>query len=423
MDLYKWAYKLTPPPPRASCGRLLRARRGCSRTRHAGQPARPRRPLGYPAGADRDPGRRAEYARPGRLPAGAAPLRERLIDLCDDPRRRWARCDSRGTGSPSVRGSCAEVDRRKAATGGHEQTRFGRRRRRRRAAPAARTCGPPGVTPAGRPPARAGTGGVPLVHQAPPQCAARRAAGCRPSATPPPPPGRSPADPDHRLDEPVQLRQVLALGRLHHQRARHRERHRRRVEAVVDQPLGHVVDGHPGRLRDRPQIEDALVGAPPPRPLLRRRRAPGSARAAGPPRSSPPAPPSPWPAAARPTPSAAGTPTGSAGCPPTRAAPPTPAPTAARRRASGSPGRNGARCARTATGPTPGRHRRAGCRRSCAGSGATRRRRTCPGLAKPEQRVEVRTVHVDLAAGLVHLRAELARSRSRTRRASTGRSP
>ena len=33
-----------------------------------------------------------------------------------------------------------------------------------------------------------------------------------------------------------------ALGRLDHQRAGHGERHRRRVEAVVDQPLGDVVD-------------------------------------------------------------------------------------------------------------------------------------------------------------------------------------
>ena len=54
-------------------------------------------------------------------------------------------------------------------------------------------------------------------------------------------------DRDHRLDEPVELAQVLGLGRLDHQRAGDRERHRRRVEAVVDQPLGDVVDGHAGR--------------------------------------------------------------------------------------------------------------------------------------------------------------------------------
>ena len=41
--------------------------------------------------------------------------------------------------------------------------------------------------------------------------------------------------------------EVLALGRLHHQRARHREAHRRRVEAVVDEPLRDVVDGDAAR--------------------------------------------------------------------------------------------------------------------------------------------------------------------------------
>ena len=67
-------------------------------------------------------------------------------------------------------------------------------------------------------------------------------------------------DRDHRVAEAVELGQVLALGRLDHQRAGHRERHRRRVEAVVDEPLGHVVDGHAGRLGDRAQVDDALVG-------------------------------------------------------------------------------------------------------------------------------------------------------------------
>ena len=42
--------------------------------------------------------------------------------------------------------------------------------------------------------------------------------------------------------------EVLALGGLHHHGARHREAHRRRVEAVVDQPLRHVVDRDPGGL-------------------------------------------------------------------------------------------------------------------------------------------------------------------------------
>jgi len=42
-------------------------------------------------------------------------------------------------------------------------------------------------------------------------------------------------------------------------RVPNREAHRRRVEAVVDEALGHVVDGHPRALRQRAEIEDALV--------------------------------------------------------------------------------------------------------------------------------------------------------------------
>ena len=52
------------------------------------------------------------------------------------------------------------------------------------------------------------------------------------------------------------------------------KRHRRRVEAVVDQPLGDVLDRDAGGLLERPQVEDALVRhAGRSRPC----RAPGSA--------------------------------------------------------------------------------------------------------------------------------------------------
>ena len=109
-------------------------------------------------------------------------------------------------------------------------------------------------------------------------CGARRAAGCpRPVHSPASTAPDLVADRDHRVAEPVELGEVLRLGRLDHQRARHRERHRRRVEAVVDQPLGDVVGGDAGGLRDRAQVEDALV-----RHDARRARcrAPGSAAAA-----------------------------------------------------------------------------------------------------------------------------------------------
>ena len=67
-------------------------------------------------------------------------------------------------------------------------------------------------------------------------------------------------DRDHRVAEPIELLLRFALGRLDHQRARHRERHRRRVEAVVHQPLGHVrlVDRSRAVL-ERTQVEDHLV--------------------------------------------------------------------------------------------------------------------------------------------------------------------
>ena len=64
---------------------------------------------------------------------------------------------------------------------------------------------------------------------------------------------------DHRLDEAIDFGEILALGRLDHKGARDRERHRRRVEPEVDEALGHVVDGDPGRRRERAQVEDALV--------------------------------------------------------------------------------------------------------------------------------------------------------------------
>ena len=79
------------------------------------------------------------------------------------------------------------------------------------------------------------------------------------------------ADRDHRVDEAVELGLRLALGRLDHQRAGDREAHRRRVEAVVDQPLRDVVDRDVGRLLERPQVEDALVRDEPARARVQHR--------------------------------------------------------------------------------------------------------------------------------------------------------
>ena len=135
----------------------------------------------------------------------------------------------------------------------------GRRMHRRCAAPAATpSAGIP--CPAGRPPARGCTGGPTRRPAGTRRCAGRCAAGCPRRASPRPDLVDLAANRDHRLAERVHLGQALTLGRLHHQGARHREAHRRCVKTVVRQPLRHVVDGDSGGLGDTAQIQDALVG-------------------------------------------------------------------------------------------------------------------------------------------------------------------
>ena len=63
---------------------------------------------------------------------------------------------------------------------------------------------------------------------------------------------------DHGVAEPVQFRPRLALGGLDHQRARHREAHRRRMVAVVDEALRDVLRRDAGLL-ERPEVDDELV--------------------------------------------------------------------------------------------------------------------------------------------------------------------
>ena len=70
-------------------------------------------------------------------------------------------------------------------------------------------------------------------------------------------------DGDHGVTEAIQLGEVLALGGLDHERAGDRERHGRRVQAVVGEPLGDVIHGDAGGLGHRAQVEDALVGDEP----------------------------------------------------------------------------------------------------------------------------------------------------------------
>ena len=68
------------------------------------------------------------------------------------------------------------------------------------------------------------------------------------------------ADANHRFAEPVELGERLALRRLDHERARNRERHGRRMEAIIHEPLRHVL-GLDAVGLELAQVEDELVGA------------------------------------------------------------------------------------------------------------------------------------------------------------------
>ncbi len=85
---------------------------------------------------------------------------------------------------------------------------------------------------------------APSRRPAPATCAGRGAAGSPRRSTPPPRRGRSRRGWRPRVAEPIDLGEVLGLRGLDHEGARDRERHGRRVEAVVDQALGDVLDAH-----------------------------------------------------------------------------------------------------------------------------------------------------------------------------------
>ena len=70
------------------------------------------------------------------------------------------------------------------------------------------------------------------------------------------------ADGDHGGDEAVDLGQGFALGRFHHQCARHRKAQRGRMETVVHQPLGNVFGADARGFFERAQIENAFMRHP-----------------------------------------------------------------------------------------------------------------------------------------------------------------
>ena len=79
------------------------------------------------------------------------------------------------------------------------------------------------------------------------------------------------ADADQRFAEPVEFLAGLALRRLDHQRAGHREGHGGRVEPVVHQAFGDVLHADSGGGAERPAVEDELVRHPAPRPPVEQR--------------------------------------------------------------------------------------------------------------------------------------------------------
>ncbi|CSL98476.1 Uncharacterised protein [Shigella sonnei] len=67
------------------------------------------------------------------------------------------------------------------------------------------------------------------------------------------------ADSQHRVDKAIQFHFAFRFSRFNHQRTRHRERHRRRVETVVDQALGNIQLADAGFFFQRANIENTFV--------------------------------------------------------------------------------------------------------------------------------------------------------------------
>ena len=64
---------------------------------------------------------------------------------------------------------------------------------------------------------------------------------------------------NHRFTKTIDFFFGFRLGRFDHQCAWNRKVHGRRVKAVIDKPLGNIVDGDAGAVLDHTRIDDAFV--------------------------------------------------------------------------------------------------------------------------------------------------------------------
>ena len=66
----------------------------------------------------------------------------------------------------------------------------------------------------------------------------------------------------HRVAEPVDFGDRFRFRRLDHQCSGHRERHGRRVEAEIDQPLGDILVGNAAAVLNAANVDDAFMRHP-----------------------------------------------------------------------------------------------------------------------------------------------------------------
>ena len=66
-------------------------------------------------------------------------------------------------------------------------------------------------------------------------------------------------DGQHRVAKPIKFCLGFTLGRLNHQRPRHRPTHRRRVKAAIHKPLCDILNRHTGGLFEWPHVQHTFM--------------------------------------------------------------------------------------------------------------------------------------------------------------------